>query len=303
MGTTVFYKFLPFLIYFLAGIGSCISGILVYTGLSTKEERLQSRIRFRKNLQDNREKVIEKAKQSKAEEWFKKADYPLGINGLKYNFTYWGIIIFLTLYYVVFPILVGDNPSMIGAIVTLSFGFLASPSFPFSLFRYFMKKVLEYQQAKKNAEVFMLYDLLINEIEMMITTRINTYSLLRDIKPYFEVLDKSLTRLLSTWGSDEGPTVALERFKEELNSKEGEALVGVIKNLDKMSRETALHQLKGMQSMFTRSQIENFRHRRKLTTDLASLPIKTTHFIIILNFVMLIIMMVVAILQNTSKLL
>ena len=63
-----------------------------------------------------------------------------------------------------------------------------------------MRKYLEYLQAKKNAEVFMLYDLLINEIEMMVSTRINTYNILRDIKPYFDVLDKSLARLLSSWG-------------------------------------------------------------------------------------------------------
>lgn len=301
MQTTVFFKYLPFLVYLIAGLSSCLAGILVYTGLSTKEERLQSRIRFRKTLQESQKKIVEQSKQSKAEVWFKKADYPLGINGLKYNFTYWGILAFLICYYLIFPMLFGDKPSMVAALAILLFGFLASPSFPFSLFCYIMKKYLEYLQAKKNAEVFMLYDLLINEIEMMVSTRINTYNILRDIKAYFEVLDKSLTRVLSGWGSDEGPAIALERFQEELNSKEAEALIGVLKNLDNMNRETALQQLKGMQSMFTRSQIENFRHKRKLTTDLASLPIKGTHFIIILNFVMVIVMMVVVILQNANS--
>mgnify|MGYP001203885029 FL=1 len=300
MQTAVFFKYLHLLIYLLSAISSCLAGILLYTGLSTKEERLQSRIRFRKTLQESQKIIVEQSKKSKAEEWFEKADYPLGLNGLKYNFTYWGILAFLGCYYMIFPMLFGDKPSIVAAFAILLFAFLASPSFPYSLFCYIMRKYLEYLQAKKNAEVFMLYDLLINEIEMMVSTRINTYNILRDIKPYFDVLDKSLARLLSSWGSDEGPAVALERFQEELNSKEAEALIGVIKNLDNMSRETALQQLKGMQSMFTRSQIENFRIRRKLTTDLASLPVKATHFIIILNFVMVIVMMVVVILQNAN---
>ncbi|MDA6131254.1 hypothetical protein OSK38_28305, partial [Escherichia coli] len=68
---------------------------------------------------------------------------------------------------------------MVAAVIILLLALLAVPSNPYSLFVYLMKRVIEYHQAKKHAEVFMLYDLLINEIEMMNISRINTYNILR----------------------------------------------------------------------------------------------------------------------------
>lgn len=302
LSETMLFKYLPFIIHFVAILLSILAGILVYQGLSTKEERIQTRIRLRYSLAKNTAKVIEDSKKSKAEEWFKKAQYPLGLNGLKYNIIYWSVLTFLTVYYVILPfIFQGPSRShVISLVIIVLVGLVTSTFFPFSLFNYFMKKVIEYQLAKKHAEVFMLYDLVINEIEMMTKNRINTYNMLRNIKPYFSVLDKSLTQLLSTWASDEGPKVGLARFAEELNSKEAEALISVIGNLDNIDRITALEQLRGMSSMFVRSQIENYRRKRKITTDLLGIPIKATHFLIILNFMVVIVFMVMAILNSTQ---
>jgi len=299
---TIFFKILPILVYFIAFILSCLAGTLVYIGLSSREERIQSRLRLKRNFLSNKDKFVENASKSKAEEWFKKAQYPLGLNGLRFYLIYWGILIFLILYYVFVPLLfhTATKSTMLAMLIITLIGILGTPGFRYSLFTFFMKKVISYHQAKKNAEVFMLYDLLINEIEMMTNRRINTYSVLRDIKPYFTVLDKPLTMLLASWGNDEGPTIALEKFSKELNSKEADALVGVIKNLDNMDRKTVLNQLRGMHNMFIRSQIENYRRRRKITTDLLSLPIKSTHFIIILNLILVIITMVAAILESSN---
>ncbi|RHW36089.1 hypothetical protein D1B31_17870 [Neobacillus notoginsengisoli] len=288
--------------YTLSFLLSVVAGILVYTGLSSKNERLQTRIRLRKNFSTSRDKVISGSRNSKAEEWLKKAHYPLGLNGIRYYLLFGGLIAFLTAYYVVLPILIKGHPTkltMMASFLIFLLAALATPSNPFSIFVYFMKRVIEFHQAKKNAEVFMLYDLLINEIEMMTNSRINTYSLLRSIKPYFIVLDKPLTILLTSWSSDEGPEIALEKFGTELNSKESQTLIGVLKNLDDLGRETALGQLRGMHNMFVKSQIENYRRKRKITTDLMGIPIKVTHFIIILNFLVVIVTMVSIILQSS----
>lgn len=299
MATNVmFFKYLPYLIYTGAFLLSVISGLLVYLGLSTKEERIQTRIRFRHSLEKNVQKVADNSKKTKTEEWFKRANYPLGLNGLRYQLIYWGSLFFLTVYYVVLPTVFFGSTSLTALLLIVAVGFLASPSLPFSLFAFIMKRVIEYQQAKKLSEVFMLYDLIINEIEMMTNTRINAYSVLRNIKPYFHVLDKPLTKVLANWNRD--PKEALNELSEELHSKEADALIGVIANLDEIDRHTALTQLEGMSSMFARSQIENYRRKKKVTTDLLGIPIKTTHFIIILNFIMVIVFMVMGIL-NSAK--
>lgn len=298
----VIFKYIPYLIYTISLLLSVVAGVLVYTGLSSKVERTQTRIRLKASLTKNKEKIVKGSKETAAEEWLRKAHYPLGLNGLKYYIITGSFLLFLAIYYVILPSIVnggGGKQTMVALIIIVILGFFMAPSFPFSLFSYIIKRVIEFNNAKKHAEVFMLYDLLINEIEMMTVSRINTYNILRNIKPYFVVLDKAMTMLLASWSNDEGPKIALERFSEELNSKEAEAMIGVIKNLDDMDRMTALEHLRGMHSMFVRSQIENYRRKRKITTDLLGIPIKTTHFIIILNFLVVIVTMVSVILSST----
>lgn len=297
------FKILPYLIYSVLIILSSIAGILVYTGLNSKVERMQYRLRIRSNIAKSKDKIIEGTKSSKAEEWLRKAQYPLGLTGTKYYIFLGGFLFFLLIYYVIGPILIHGGTTrgtIIAAVSIIVVGLLGAPSFPFSLFVYTMKRVIEYHNAKKHAEVFMLYDLLINEIEMMNMSKLNTYNVLRNIMPYFEVLEKPFTILLTNWSNSEGPKVALDKFGEELNSKEAQALIGVIKNLDDVSRKTALGHLRGMHNMFVKSQIENYRRKRKVTTDLLGLPIKATHFIIILNFLVVIVTMV-SIILNSSR--
>ncbi|MFP3490891.1 hypothetical protein R0K20_25225, partial [Staphylococcus sp. SIMBA_130] len=53
---------------------------------------------------------------------------------------------------------------------------------------FLLNRLADYKQTKRNAEVFMLYDLLINELDMMEHSRINAYSVLRNIQPYFEMI-------------------------------------------------------------------------------------------------------------------
>ncbi|KZE68052.1 hypothetical protein AWM68_17895 [Fictibacillus phosphorivorans] len=296
------FKYIPYLVTTLSVFFSCLAGILVYSGLTSKAERVQNRIRFRANLSNHRQNFVENTKNSAAEDWLRKAQYPLGLNGVKYYLFLAGFTLFLTIYYVIIPILVNGGVGklqFISAIAIFLLVAFAIPSNPFSLFVYLMKRVIDFHNAKKHAEVFMLYDLLINEIEMMSVSRINTYNVLRNIKPYFVVLDKPLTLLLSSWSSDEGPAVALDKFANQLQSKESQALIGVIKNLDNVERETALNHLRGMHSMFVKSQIENYRRKKKITTDLLGIPIKATHFLIILNFLVVIVTMVTVIMKNS----
>lgn len=298
----ILFKYLSSFVHIFSFLLSSLAGVLVYSGLSTKTERLQTRIRLKTSVRKNREKVIEGSLQSKAEEWLKKAQYPLGLNGIRYYLIMGGLIAFLTVYYVIFPILVdgkADKLIILSGVLIIAFALFTAPSNPFSLFIFIVKRVIDFHQAKRSSEMFMFYDLLINEIEMMNHSRINTYNIIRNLKPYFVVLDVPFTILLSSWSNDEGPKEALDKFGNEFNSKEADALISVLKNLDDLDRATALSNLRGMHNMFVKSQIENYRRKKKITTDLLGIPIKTTHFIIILNFLAVIVTMVAMILQKS----
>ncbi|WP_066412853.1 hypothetical protein [Sutcliffiella cohnii] len=297
----IVFKLLPMLIYFFSTLFAVLSGYLVYTGLSTQTERKQNRLRFREKWRNGQAKVIASAEKTGAESLLKEAGYPLGLNGVKYYIFFITFISFLVIYYIVFPLLSGNSVSIWTTIIIIGIYVFFLPDFPFSLFRYIIKRIVEYNQSKKNSEIFMLYDLIINEIEMMENTRINSYNLLRNLKSYFNVINGSITRLLSQWTDDEGPEKALDNFAEDLGTKEAKSLISVLKKLDENDRETALTSLKGMNNMFVRSQIENYRRRRKVTTDLSSIPIKVTHFLILLNFMVVVVYMVTIIMQSARN--
>lgn len=299
--SVLLYKFLPMIVYFIATLGAVGSGMLVYLGLSTKSERKQTRLRVREKFKESQSKVVDTASKSGAELSLQQAGYPFGVNGVRYYIFFISLIAFLAINYLLVPLISGATLSIWTVLILVTVYVLLLPDFPFSLFQYVINRVIDYNQAKKNSEVFMLYDLIINEVEMMENTRINTYSLIRNLKPYFDVINGSLTRLLSKWTDDEGPEKALDYFAEDLGSKEAKSLVSVLKRLDENDRETALTSLRGMNNMFVRSQIENYRRRRKITTDLASIPIKVTHFIILFNFMAIVVFMVSIIMEGARN--
>jgi hypothetical protein len=299
----LFYKILPYLVYLLCAVLSISSGVLVYRGMSSETERVQTRLRIRHSIQTNREKIAksatESAEKSSAELWFKKAGYPLGLNSFSYHLILFSLVVLLVVNYVLIPLIFSGQLNMIAFAVIVLGAFFLLPWNPVSAFGVIMKRVVDYQNAKRNGEVFMLYDLLINELQMMTSTRINAYNLLRGMLPYFSVIKPHLAKTLSVWSSDEGPEQALDDFAEEMGTREAQSLVSVIKMLDRVERDTAIQSLKGMQNMFARSQIENYRRRRKVTTDLMGIPIKVTHFLIVLNFIVLIVVMVSSIISGS----
>ncbi|MCM3443574.1 MULTISPECIES: hypothetical protein [Metabacillus] len=298
--SALLFKLAPYIRYSLIGILSILSGILVYMGLTSHTDRIQDRLRIRQSVQQGRVKMIESASKSKTEEWLKQADYPLGLNGLTYNIIFFSLIVLLLANYFFIPFFITGKLSLWGLLGVLGFFIAFNPNFK-TLFHYVIRRVIDYRQAKKSAEVFMLYDLIINELEMMNVSRINTYNILKDLRPYFSIIDTSLTRLLTSWSSNQGPHEALSQFAKEIGTKEAQALITVIKTLDDVDRKAALKSLKGMRTMFVNSQIENYRRRMKITKELSSIPINTTHFVIILNFLVLVVVMVSHILESTRQ--
>jgi hypothetical protein len=286
------YKVLPILVRVISGLLALLAGYLVYSGLATRMEKQHFRLRFKDAMEEEKKKFIEKASTGKNEDIFKEAGYPLGINGVRWEIIKWSFLIFTIGNYIVFPLLTKGDYSLVSALLIVVCFVLMMPTFPFSITRFILKRLIEYKMAKKNSELFSLYDMLISEIQMMQNTRINSYSLIRTLKPYFKELDAPLTRLLTNWTSQEGPEKALDAFAQEINTNEAKSLANVLKKFDENKRETILQSLKGMEDSFITSQIENYRRRRKLYVDLAKLPIKIAHWLIVFNFILVIVHMV-----------
>ncbi|QHA38776.1 hypothetical protein D5E69_23095 (plasmid) [Rossellomorea marisflavi] len=285
--------------YGMAIVFSLGGGALVYAGLSNSTERLQTRLRMRSTLNKGRALVQESASKSAAEDWLKKAGNPLGLTSLTYHIIFIvGAVILLGNYVFIPFIMTGEFSIIAFAVIFIGFLFFL-PSMPYSLFVFFMKRLVDFQQAKKNAEVFMLYDLLINELQMMKVSRINSYNLIKDLLPYFSTIQPFLAKTLTEWSSNIGPDAALENLGKKLGTREGRSLVSVLKSLDRVDRVTAITSLKGMQEMFTRAQIENNRRKRKVTTDLLGIPVKVTHFLIIINFIVVVVIMVSNVLSSS----
>ncbi|WP_190325478.1 hypothetical protein [Bacillus swezeyi] len=236
---------------------------------------------------------------SKTEALLKDAGYPLGITASKYFLIFASFYFFLFSYYVIYPFLsTGSYNVWITLGIAITF-ILFLPNMPYSLFSYVINRMIDYKASKKSSELFMLYDLIINELEMMNNHRVNSYNLIKNLLPYFTVIRKDIEVLLSDWVSL-NPNEAFDHFAQSMGSKNAKALIAVLKTLDHVERETALTSLKGLHNIFARSQIESYRRRKKIATDLASIPMKTTHFIIILNFVALVIMMVTEVIQTSN---
>ncbi|MDQ0255486.1 hypothetical protein J2S74_002868 [Evansella vedderi] len=296
---TTFYKILPYIIYTLAVVGAVTSGYLVYSGLSTKTERIQSRLRVKQKFRAQKDQFVDTSMNSPTEELLKEAGYPLKLNAVRFNILRLSLIALFVINYIIIPLVFKGSYSTWAVIGVVAAWFLTSATFSYSLVRWIISKVIDFRAAKRNAELFVLYDLLISEIEMMTNNRVNTYNLIRNLFPYFEEIRKPIRDLLLNW-NEIGPAKAIDIFVEDIGTKEAYTLGSVLKTLDQNKRETALEGLRSMNDVFVKSQIENYRRRRKLFVDLGSIPIKGAHFFIILNFIAVVVYMVIIILDGTA---
>ena len=295
------YRLLPYLTYSIAIFGSILSGYLVYSGISTKLERRHLRLRLKDNWQDSKQGFVKQAVGSKTEQILREARYPLGLTGLRLQLVLMVLLMVVLLNYGVASFIMNGDLKIIPILIGIAIILMLNPGLPYTPARFFLNKLIEYRRAKRNAELFSLYDMLVSEIEMMRSTRVNIYSLLRTLLPYFRELNPLLTKMLGDWTSSSvGPYEAVDRFAEQVGTNEAKSLATALKTFDESSRSTLLNSLRGMEDMFITSQIENNRRKRKLYIDIVSLPVKAANFAILLNFILVIVMMVMAIMGNSK---
>lgn len=295
------FRILPYVVYAIAFSGALTSGVLVYNGLATKLERRHLRLRLKNGWKSSKKELALKARSSGSEKILKAARYPLGLSAIRVNLILVGLLALLVFNYIFLALLLKGHiqmfPLLIGIIVLI----FLYPGNPISLTHFGLTKFIDYRRSKRNAELFSLYDMLVSEIEMMHTTRVNAYSLIKAFLPYFNELKPLLTGMLARWtSSSRGPHEGIDWFAEEIGTSEAKSLATILKTFDEDSRDTLLVSLRGMEDMFVTSQIENNRRKRKLFIDMVSLPVKIANWLILLNFVIVIIMMVLNLMGNNK---
>ncbi|MGE8081334.1 hypothetical protein [Peribacillus loiseleuriae] len=296
-----FYQSLSFIVTSSAYLLSIMSGFFVYAGLTTKVERTHHRLRFKEEWQEQKSGYIDKRSKSKSEYLFKESGNPFGLTAIRWDISRAIFMLVVFLNYILYPWVNSGSPQFSIFILVALIAISTEPSLgKLSIMHFMLNRLILYKKAKRNAELFSLYDMLVSEIQMMNSTRINIYSLLRTLTHYFRELNGTLKRLLSNWTSDLGPDEALELFAKEIDTSEAKSLATVLKTFDNNDKETILISLRGMEDMFVTSQIENYRKRRKLYVDLANIPVMAAHWLILFNFLIVIINMVLAILNGAK---
>lgn len=287
--------------YVVGVVGATVSGTLVYFGLANRLERRHYRIRIQEGWEEGKNELIAQSQTSKLETLLKQARYPLTMNALKTNVAFIILFFFLLLNYIFFPSILAGQMKLVPFVIGLGVLIGLYPAIPISPTRFILNRLIEYRQAKRNAELFSLYDMLVSEIEMMQSSRVNVYSLLRSLQPYFNNINTDMATMLSDWTSATiGPYKAIDRFSETVGTNEAKSLATVLKTFDESSRENLIVSLRGMEDLFITSQIENNRRKQRMFLDVISMPVSVTHFLIALNFVYIFIVMVMKIMGDSS---
>jgi len=292
---------LNFAVYSLGILGSLLAGILAYDGLLSREEKRRSVLMAKRRLKAFQEHTRQSAIPKHLDELLKKAGNPLGLTAVRYQMFRYGIAVALFIYYFVIPFILHKDASFGVLAFVVVFLYASSPKFPYTLFSFVIKKLVEIQESKKNNEVFQLHDLLISELQLMESRQVNTYHLLKRLYKYFDYIQPELQELIQPHNWKDDPTPALERFAERIGTPEANMLVNILSKFDKhTNRDVAIASLESNSKLFSTKQIENYRTRRKLVNDLATIPIFITHILIVFNFIAIVVIITLETMKDST---
>ncbi|MCL9628374.1 MULTISPECIES: hypothetical protein [Bacillus] len=284
-------------VHLIAISGAIGAGILFYSGISTQEELMLGKFRIQHEFVKRVRRIKDENEESKLEKILKDAGYPFGLNANRYTAIFIGLLLLIFFAYVGTPAVRGDGFNLFGLVSVVVLFLIGTPDIKYSGFNFLMKKVKELNQAKIQAEVFTFYELVLNELRLMENSRIQAYTMIRDLAPNFSKMAPSINMLLFNWNTV-GHAAALDGWAREVGGEEARALASVFKTLDTVDRDTAIKSLEGQQEMFMKAQTENFRRRIKVKADLAKLPIMATFALLMANYLAVVVIMCLNLLNS-----
>lgn len=285
-------NYLNLILYGLGGLGSISAGVLMYDGLSSREEKRRNILMAKRRLKSFQIQAMQAAAPQYLDEILKAAGNPLRLNAFRYQMYRYGAIGFFLAYYFLYPVVIRGQFSVWGIAVPFFLLLLSSPKIPVSAFSFIIRKLTDINISKRNNEIFQLHDLLISEIELMESRQVNTYHTLKRLYKYFDHIQPELQELLEPNNWKDNPEASLKKFGKQIGTTEAHMLVNILAKFDQhTNREVAIASLENNSKLFATKQIESYRMRRKLVNDLALIPIFTTHMLIVLNFIAVVVIL------------
>lgn len=258
--------------------------------------RQKVRTRIQKQIQETKNKIIESSEKSGLQVMLSQAGSP--ITALHFQLIRYGVILFLTFYYVIIPWLQGDAFSYHRALIFFLLFWATSPAFQFSLTNVVLRRLQILRLSRMNSELFMLYDMIQSELSTLGDQEVNAYNLLMDLHSYFVYIDQPLSKLLSLWKRDR--VKAAEEFQRLMPTPEARALIDLIIRMDQTSCKEALFLIEGLAETFATAYSENQKRKKEAFDHILNIPAFGTHLLIIANVLIVIFLEISNLIEFTN---
>lgn len=286
-------KVLEYVIYFLL-VG--LAAYQMYQSLTTQQERRSHRTRIQREIEERREKMVEKSAQTTFAAKLGTAGNPLFLTALKFQTIRYAVFAGVTLYYVIVPLFVSGHISLTVVGFVALFFVATSPGLNVSLTNVALNKVIAFHNRRKYIELFTLFDMLKAELKSLNRNQhVNVYHLLNDSMPYFDYIDNGIMKFLRFWKTD--PDKARIVFAKEIGGDHAEQLASILFKLDETSRNYAIEIIDGASKVFSTDYFESMNRR----TEGKSITFNVLFFGVNILTLIWLIVMVVSMFSSTFK--
>ncbi len=227
---------------------------ILYRSLSTANDRRIHRLMVLNTFQKGKYK----AEKAFDDETFQTRLEDAGLDFLtpyRYEFIRWGILIVLTIYYVVVPAFQQESVTTTPLSMIVLWGVVTEHRVKnrwLSWINMLLDMFIRMRLRRKEIEIFTLYDLLKADLSgLKDGQEINVYSLLKQATPMFDYIQRPLSRFLSLWMTD--PSKAKTVFYDEIGTQGAKTIGEVLIKIDSSTKKEAYNILKNESSVYQES--------------------------------------------------
>jgi len=225
-----------------------LAAYAVYHAMTSEEERKVYRTKLFKQIDERKNAIVEKNKDSPFDLKLKATGWP--INAYKFQIYRWAFLVVTTIYYVLTPLMVSHTVNRSVLAMPLLFFVLTEPRIKFSVVSKLVDFLINVKRRKKVLELFTLFDILKADLSTLTSEQsVNIYTILKDSLSMFEHINGSVSRFLSVWKTD--PNKAKTVFVSDIGGESAGVLGEILFKLDKTSKNEALNIIESEASVFS----------------------------------------------------
>lgn len=243
-----FSSFLSLIQYSIYLLLIILSSYYCFQLLTTVNERKFYRTKIQRQIAEQRQQILAKNLGSSFQIKLEKAGLTF-LNAFRYQALRFSLILFLITYYVLFPIMEGNNIQL-PLMLILIFYILTEPKFKFSIINVVLNFLIHRKQREKRIEMFTLFDILKAELNSISDGQeVNMYNTIKDITPMFKHISGTLSKFLALWKRH--PQKARDVFVEEIGGESARVLGDILYKLDSVSKSEGLRILETESNVFS----------------------------------------------------